>query len=247
MIFYPPILSPSLTWQHFDVIDSTNSYLLAADQPVNQLVSAERQTQGRGRRKKHWIDEGKSLLFSLSTAFDSQLDVSAWPIQVAITLTKVLTPLTLSPIQIKWPNDLYILGEQQQWGKCAGILVESSIGKQAKMVTGIGLNFAPIKDIKADYAVGHITTHVDKDQLLLLLANELLASWEIFLLNPVVNPSEFMSMDYLSGKTFSAVDAHTQHSHRGVGIGINAQGHYQLQQGQHTIILSSQQHIRDIT
>lgn len=246
MIFYPPTLSSSLTWQHFDIIDSTNNYLLAADQPVNQLVSAERQTQGRGRRKKQWIDGGKSLLFSLSTTFNPQLDVSAWPVQVAMILTQVLTPLTPFPIQIKWPNDLYILDAQQQWGKCAGILIESSIGKQTKMVTGVGLNLAPIKNIDTDYPVGHITTSVDKDLLLILLANELFTGWKNFLLNPLVNPNKFIAMDYLRSKTFSAIDAHTQQTHHGIGIGINTQGHYQLQQGQQTIVLSSQQHIRDI-
>lgn len=239
-------LNAALTWQHFDIIDSTNNYLLDAGQPVNQLVSANKQTKGRGRRQKNWVDEGNSLLFSLSTAFNPTMDMSAWPIQVAITLAQHLNTLTPTPILIKWPNDLYLFNQEQQWGKCCGILIESSMGQQGKMVTGIGINLSPMPHIEADYPIAHVPLSMDKETLLIQLANQLFLAWEQFIISPQVNPILFMPMDFLKGKTFSAIDTYTQQSHRGLGIGINAQGHYQLQQDTQIITLSSQQHIRDI-
>lgn len=236
-----------LSWKHFDIIDSTNNYLLDPSQPVNQLVSADQQTQGRGRRQKKWIDEGESLLFSLSMAFDPKVDCSAWPIQVAMTLTKRLAVLVSQPIQIKWPNDLYSCNELQQWGKCAGILVESNLGKQGKMVTGVGINLAPIKRrVSSDYRIAYLALRLDKKELLFTLANQLFLDWEQFLLNPVVNSDDFHNIDFLNKKIFSAVDAHTQKVFKGVGEGINSQGHYRLKYDNKTIILNSQQHIRDI-
>lgn len=256
-------LPPQLTWQHKDCVASTNTYLLDAKQPPNQLISAERQAQGRGRRGQTWVDSGDSALFSLSTAFPVGTDISAWPIQVAITLADSLNRLlahanktTFSnpphAIQIKWPNDLYTL-HHGQWGKCGGILVESTLSQsqqQGKIVTGVGLNLAPLHGITlhSDYPIAHLPTVIttmttDKKQLIALLGNQLWQAWQAFSQQPSVDPMHYQTLDYLYGKSFTATDTHDNMA-SGRGAGINSQGHLLVQQPSGQIALSAQQRIR---
>lgn len=238
-------LHPALSWQHFAEINSTNAYLLATDQPHNQLISADHQTAGRGRRQQTWVDDNDSLLLSLSTAFSGKTDLSAWAVQVAVTLAETLTPLTKQPITIKWPNDLYALTEHYHWGKLAGILIESSIGKNGKMVTGVGINLSRIPaDIPADYPIACLSTSWEKHALIPHLGNALFCAWQDFLLSPQTNPHTYQRYDLLLGKTLKATDMHTNESHIGIGAGINEQGHLLLTLPNKTIALTSQQRIR---
>lgn len=238
-------LHPALSWQHFSEIDSTNAYLLAANQPCNQLVSADHQTAGRGRRQQAWVDENDSLLMSLSTTFPNNTDLSAWAVQVAITLTETLSPLTRQPIKIKWPNDLYTLTERYRWGKLAGILIESSIGKNGKMVTGVGINLSGIaSDIPADYPIASLSTTWEKHALIPHLGNALFSAWQNFIVTPQTNPHTYQQHDLLIGKTLKATDMHTNESHVGIGSGINEHGYLLLTLPNKTVALTSQQRIR---
>lgn len=237
-------LHPALSHRHFSVIDSTNAYLMQANAPCNQLVSADRQTAGRGRRQQQWVDEGDSLLFSLSTAFSSDQDVSAWSIQVAITLAETLKTFTQQRLFIKWPNDLYVPIDDSTPGKCAGILVESSIGSTGKMVTGIGINLAPINsNINSDYAIAHLNTAIDKQTLLTAVANELFWAWQDFLINATVNPELFAIYDLLMDKKLCATDNNGKET-VGQSAGINPRGQLRILQHDRLITLSSQQRIR---
>lgn len=259
-------LPAQLTWRHVDYIDSTNTALLDDSQPSNQLLSADRQTQGRGRRGQTWADIGDSALFSLSTAAPAGIDVSAWPIQVAMTLADSLNRLTYAalstthdheqqPVRIKWPNDLYTI-IQGQWGKCGGILIESSrsagsVQPLSKIVTGVGLNLAPLGsiDLRSDYPIAHISPSVlalchDKQQLIVVLANRLWQAWQAFIQHPEVDPSHYQTLDFLYGKPLIASSDYQDQQITGNGAGINANGHLLIQQPTATTALSSPHRIR---
>lgn len=238
-------LHPKLKWRHFEHLDSTNAFLLDNHQPYNQLISTEHQSAGRGRRQQQWIDEHDSLLMSLSTNFDYGQDLGAWAIQVAITLAKALEPLTSQPLKIKWPNDLYTLNDQAQWGKFTGILVESIIGQSGKMVTGVGINLANLKtDIATDYPTAYLQTSLDKMELIPYLGSVLFEAWEVFLHAPYPCPDTYQRYDFLQGKKLQATDPFNEITHIGIGAGINTKGQLQLncQNTQH--VLTSQQRIR---
>lgn len=261
---FSPQLHPALRHRHFNVIDSTNACLMQADAPCNQLVSADRQTAGRGRRQQQWVDEGDSLLFSLSTAFSPDQDISAWSIQVAITLVETLKAFTQQRLFIKWPNDLYVpiksshsndnsnnnnsdnkYSDYSEYGKCAGILVESNIGRSGKMVTGIGINLAPIHTkIDSDYAVAYLNIAVDKHSLLIALANELFWAWQDFLTHTTVNPDTFAAYDLLMDKQLCATDSSNGKETIGQGAGINQRGQLRILQHNQLLTLSTQQRIR---
>ena len=123
------------------VVDSTNRYLMAAmsqGRIDNRLVFAEQQTDGRGRRGRHWISPfGTNLYLSLLWHFNlSALELTGLGVAVAVALAEVLAPYSRD-IRIKWPNDILWQGR-----KLAGILIEmqTEANGPASAVIGIGLN-----------------------------------------------------------------------------------------------------------
>lgn len=278
-------LHPDLLWQHTCEIDSTNSCLLKSEQPINKLLSADKQTQGRGRRQQQWFDEGRSALFSLSTACALDNDISAWPIQVAITVAQNLNALltqhnhksnhkNTTSVAIKWPNDLYLVGNnndnndndtENNTGKFCGILVESTpfneplsdTKKHRKIVTGVGINLAPITTVTTvttindnqqlpyDYNIASIDLPVDKKELIIFLGNQLFLAWQQFVNNPQVSAKDYQSLDCLYNKQIIATDMHTGEQLIGIEQGINTNGHLLLLQDNKKIVaLNKQQRIR---
>lgn len=250
-------LTPELSWLHFARIDSTNSYLMQ-HQSTNVLCSADVQTNGRGRRDAaKWQGNDDSLMFSLSFAAPKTAQLSLWPLHVALTLADTLSPLLKhGKVQIKWPNDLYVVNEvtnknEQPAGKAAGILVESQLGLTNKVVTGIGLNRSAIT-VDAPYPVAYFAIEMEKQALLFLLANRLFSAWQQFLQHTDLDPLRFQAYDYLKQKRIRATDVFSKQSWEGKACGIDAQGGLKLavdadanhtKNTEHEIVLRSQQHI----
>ena len=133
-------------------IDSTNSELMRRarlGQTEPTLLVAIDQTAGRGRMGKAWQSTpGSSLTFSLGLPL-SPADWSGLSLAIGVSMADSLTGLLnqaatdtnrpTPPVQLKWPNDLWLDGQ-----KLAGILVETALaGGSRYVVTGIGINIAP--------------------------------------------------------------------------------------------------------
>lgn len=123
-------------------LDSTNLSLLArAAPPAGQVdvLFAEHQAAGRGRRGRRWLAPlGAGLCVSFATSF-SELppDVSALSLAIGVCVLRALRSLGLQPAQLKWPNDIVT-----PQGKLGGVLIElrAESGGPAQIVVGIGLN-----------------------------------------------------------------------------------------------------------
>ena len=138
-------LGASLFSEYFVLKESLNSTNVLAKKmagegaPEGTVVSAEVQTQGRGRRDRKWVSSGHvNLMFSviLRPSFDPErvFDLTVILSLAAIEAIKITTGCR--PM-IKWPNDLY-LGDK----KLAGILSEISLSKKdlEYVVLGMGIN-----------------------------------------------------------------------------------------------------------
>lgn len=126
-----------------DRLDSTNSHLMALAQQGaahKQVVAAELQSAGRGRRGRTWHAElGRGLTFSLLWRFQRPLTaLSGMSLVVGLALTRCLRALGVAA-WVKWPNDV-LLGD----AKLAGILIETQgdVLSGATAVIGIGLNLS---------------------------------------------------------------------------------------------------------
>ncbi len=128
------------TWS----IDSTNSALLERASPppgTSEVLLAECQSAGRGRRGRTWIAApGGAICLSLNWTFPAvPEDLGALGLVIGVCVLRALQGLGVQGLQLKWPNDLLVQGE-----KLGGVLIElrAETAGPAFVVIGIGLNVA---------------------------------------------------------------------------------------------------------
>lgn len=124
--------------------DSTNTQLLKRLQDGHQLqkgqvLVAEAQTAGRGRRGNQWFSPfGANLYFSMYWQLEQGIQAAmGLSLVVGVAIARLFSRCYQTELQLKWPNDLY--ANQQKLG---GVLVELSGQSHANcdVVIGIGLN-----------------------------------------------------------------------------------------------------------
>ncbi|WP_457389347.1 biotin--[acetyl-CoA-carboxylase] ligase [Roseateles sp. P5_E1] len=145
--------------RHLAECGSTNTEALAhlREGGGALLVSASRQTAGRGRLGRAWLTEqggdDAALTFSIALPLPAALDLSGLSLAVGCTVADALDPAGRH-IQLKWPNDLFLDG-----AKLGGILIETVPlpVDQRGVVIGIGLNLRPLPEgaDRTAFASGH--------------------------------------------------------------------------------------------
>jgi BirA family biotin operon repressor/biotin-[acetyl-CoA-carboxylase] ligase len=104
----------------------TTQRMLAADDPHGAVAVAERQTEGRGRLGRTWVDSG----LMLSVCLRPPPPVADWP-RLTLVAAHAVAEAIGPAAAIKHPNDVLVDGL-----KVAGILAEAS----EWVVLGIGIN-----------------------------------------------------------------------------------------------------------
>ncbi len=116
---------------HLDSVASTQDEARARLGDVPVLVTAVRQTRGRGRTGNPWWSAPRALYASLGVRPD-------WPREAFSRLSLVaglaMSELLPASVGLKWPNDLV---DTATWDKVGGILAEAGGGD---VVFGVGLN-----------------------------------------------------------------------------------------------------------
>jgi BirA family transcriptional regulator, biotin operon repressor / biotin---[acetyl-CoA-carboxylase] ligase len=168
-----------------DSVDSTNSELLrrATGADIHrQLLAAEWQTAGRGRRGRGWTAiAGGSLTFSLGWRFEQgAAHLAGLSLAVGVAIARALEASGYDAIELKWPNDLV-----HRQRKLGGILIELSgdaLGPSLAVI-GVGLNVRlpaparhdiapPVTDLAAIGGVG------DRNALLARILAQLVSMLE---------------------------------------------------------------------
>lgn len=124
----------------YKIVKSTNDIalkLIKKNTLKPTLITAERQTNGRGRVGKKWISKKGNLFITLFFRFDQRkINFKQFAILNAFLLKKVISNFISKKIKIKWPNDL-LFNKQ----KFCGILQEVIRYKNFNyLIVGIGLN-----------------------------------------------------------------------------------------------------------
>ena len=142
--------------------ESTNSYAKSfiEDFADKTVIHAIRQTNGRGRFNRKWVDLGEGNLFfsiilkpsnTISSVYQNLTQYAS------VVLCNVLENYNVNP-RIKWPNDVMIDGVR----KISGILSETVMnGSNLKgIVVGIGVNLNA-QQSDADNIEGRIATSLN--------------------------------------------------------------------------------------
>lgn len=187
-------------------IDSTNNYakMNISSFEDRTVIHAIRQTSGRGRLNRSWVDLGKGNLFMSIVLKPSKCFNEIYPNitqYLSISLCKVLESYGLKP-QIKWPNDVLINDR-----KIAGILSETVMEGQnlEGIVVGIGVNLnsnskdvASIPNKIATSLNLEIRKNVDLNLFLNELLTEFFAHYDEFLTSGFINIKD----DYINRNCF---------------------------------------------
>ncbi len=127
---------------YFESTDSTQGQALrlAAD-PANNgaIVTAARQTDGRGRGGRRWVSQDGGIWFSVILQPEFGIsDATLFPIASSVALSEAIEQTFGIAPELKWPNDLTINGK-----KVAGMLVDASLesNRIQNMILGVGINF----------------------------------------------------------------------------------------------------------
>lgn len=128
-----------------DEVDSTNRVALARAQAGETgplWIMATRQTAGRGRSGRAWASEPGNLYATLLTRLTCHpTAVPGLSLVAGVAVHDAIMATARRPVpglRLKWPNDV-LIGP----AKCAGILAESLMGRDAVTVAiGIGINLA---------------------------------------------------------------------------------------------------------
>ncbi len=169
--------------------DSTNSYA-KANLPIlsdRTIVSALKQTHGRGRFERAWVDLGSENIFMsliLKPSDEFKPLYANLTQYFSVILCEMLEQYGLKP-QIKWPNDVLVDGK-----KISGILSETVMqGQNFKgLVLGAGINLNAQKEDLAkitdkevtalNIEVGHF---IDKNEFLDKLLERFFENYDEFL------------------------------------------------------------------
>ncbi|MDR0183705.1 bifunctional biotin--[acetyl-CoA-carboxylase] ligase/biotin operon repressor BirA [Lysobacter arvi] len=126
-------------------IDSTNTELLRRPAPAQgvDVLLAERQTGGRGRRGREWASPlAAHLYLSVSRQFGGGLArLGGLSLVAGVAAAQALQSVGFD-VRLKWPNDLVVPSADGALRKLGGILVEGG-GEHAgpvRAVIGMGIN-----------------------------------------------------------------------------------------------------------
>jgi BirA family biotin operon repressor/biotin-[acetyl-CoA-carboxylase] ligase len=118
---------------------STQDAALACKVDGGLLVTAGRQTAGRGRLGSAWADtasEGVACTFAVSPRSIETLSIAA-AVAVALAARDVLPVAQASSVGLKWPNDLLARCGDGALRKLAGVLIEV---REGRALIGVGIN-----------------------------------------------------------------------------------------------------------
>lgn len=217
---------------HLDVVwsvASTNSELVQRSAPLHgvDVLLAERQTGGRGRRGRHWASPlAAHIYLSLSRAFPGGLSkMGGLSLAMGVAVVEALHASGFRGARLKWPNDVMVDGR-----KLGGLLVEGGgeFAGPAQAVIGLGLNVhmpAAVADIGQPWTdLGRLAgAPVSRNAVVAALLSALLPALAVFEqqgLAPFL--ARYAGMDMLQGRAVRVEEAGVLHE--GVACGLAGDG-----------------------
>jgi BirA family biotin operon repressor/biotin-[acetyl-CoA-carboxylase] ligase len=122
---------------HYMVCESTNDSardLAATGFPAGTVVTADGQSEGRGRQGRSWVAKSGTALLYSALLRPLEEHHRLLPLAVPIAVAEAAESAAAVTCQVKWPNDVLIEGR-----KCAGILIEAR-PEDGWAVIGVGIN-----------------------------------------------------------------------------------------------------------
>lgn len=214
-------------------LDSTNDHLgrLRVKGRAPDVVVANEQTAGRGRRGRQWVSPpGAGLYLSLGRSFNRPVgQLGALSLVAGLAAAEALEASCGVATGLKWPNDVQVDGR-----KLAGCLIDVEGHPNAPTATiGIGINIDfrghPGPDQPWTDLASSVSPVPDRNKLAALLISRLHRCLSDFDRHGFGSLRERWSgRDVLQGREIAAVGAGEQVL-RGRALGLDENGHLLLE------------------
>lgn len=215
---------------HLNSIDSTNAEakrrIIKGEAEHADIILADKQTQGRGRRDNKWASPIGNLYFSLIVT--PQLDEKDWgcySILNASILLRVLGSIVEpTRISFKWPNDVLIDNR-----KISGILIESLYqASKPFLVIGVGVNilhYPPSSDFPSTSLIACGVPEALPDTLLQRYMAEFDVNWQTFQIDGLSSFYEGIRKNFYALDCVITMSLSEHRNTEGYCRGIDARGH----------------------
>lgn len=239
---------------HYEEIDSTNveaRRLSKEGVEPGLVVTARKQTAGRGRRGRSWESPADDNLY-FSILLRPRIKPEKAPMLTLVMAYSVAKALQEKEIyaSIKWPNDL-VLSKK----KICGILTEMNLSDEGieDVIIGVGLNvntmsFPRELEDKATSLRKELSCELECGELLQLILKEFIENYKNFLENPDL---KFLQDDYnaiLVNRDREVMVMEPGKEYLAKALGINEQGELLVQKedGSTEVVFSGEVSVRGI-
>ena len=184
---------------HYQEVTSTNDVCFekSKESEIPIVVTADKQTKGRGRNQKDWKSPHGNISYSFG--YKSEKIISATSIKTGLIATDALKKVFNIDVGLKWPNDLIYRSK-----KVGGILVETqNLGKDFITVIGIGINlqidpeekhWGDLSIDKSDKSLKESLIDDLSSRLLEMASDQLSSSWESNWIKKCVHIGQFVKI-----------------------------------------------------
>ena len=184
---------------HYQEVTSTNDVCFEkckeSEMPI--VVTADKQTRGRGRNQKDWKSPHGNISYSFG--YKSEKIISAASIKAGLITADALKTAFNIDVGLKWPNDLIYRSK-----KVGGILVETqNLDKDFITVIGIGINlqidpeenhWGDLSIDKSDESLKEILIEGLTAGLLRVSMNQISSTWESNWIKKCVHIDQFVKI-----------------------------------------------------
>ena len=229
----------------FKELDSTNSEavrILESGKTGIQLVVANLQTDGRGRRGRRWVSpQGGGLYMSLLHPFTCDAkELQALSLVSALSVHESISKKSGRKLQLKWPNDLIFYKK-----KLAGILLElRTFNGGTFLIIGIGVNYLlreaqkteigrPVTDLAS--LVSDLPT---REEMIGNICSILLKNIEKFIAKGFGSFQESWNINDCYYKS-NILITNGDHCQRGKSLGVNKEGALVLETSEGKKVISA--------
>ncbi|HBN12935.1 MAG TPA: biotin--[acetyl-CoA-carboxylase] ligase [Clostridiales bacterium] len=119
-------------------VDSTNEYLKRNDDGEDTIVTALRQTAGKGTKGRSFISDEGGLYVSVMRHYENFCNTQAFRIMInaCVAVCKTIEFFGMKPV-IRWANDVLVCGK-----KICGTLIENTFSGSfiSRSIVGMGIN-----------------------------------------------------------------------------------------------------------
>lgn len=119
-------------------VDSTNEYCKRQTAYKNLIVTAKRQTGGKGTKGRSFVSDEGGLYISVMRRYDNFLSADAFKIMInaCVAVCRTVESFGLQPV-IRWANDVLVGGK-----KICGTLIENTFSGSyiIRSIVGMGIN-----------------------------------------------------------------------------------------------------------